>query len=43
LNNAEIIEKDEEVPTLGGNIAKFSEISGSDKSGSCSEYTMVKY
>ena len=42
-NNKDLIEKDEEVPTLGGNIAKYSEISGGDKSSSCTEYTMVKY
>lgn len=42
-NNAAIIEKDEEAPALGGNIAKFSEISGGDKSSSCAEYTMVKF
>jgi len=38
-----VIEKNEEVPALGGNIAKYSELSGSDSSGSCAEFTMVKF
>lgn len=38
-----MIEKNEEVPTQGGNIAKFSEISGGDKATSCHEFTMVKF
>lgn len=42
-NNADIIAKDEAAPALGGNIAKFTELSGSDKTGSCHEYTMVKF
>jgi len=35
--------KDEEAPALGGNITKFTELSGADKSTSCAEYTMVKF
>ena len=42
-NNALIIEKEEEVPTKGGNIICYNEIVGSDKTTSCSEYTMCKY
>ena len=42
-NNADVIAKDEEAPTLGGNIAKYTEITGSDKTSSCAEYTMVKF
>ena len=42
-NNAEVIDKNEETPTLGGNITKYSELSGGDKSATCSEYTMVKF
>ena len=38
-----MIEKNEEAPTLGGNITKYSELTGGDKSASCSEYTMVKF
>ena len=42
-NNAAVIEKDEQNPTLGGNIAKFTELSGQDKSAVCSEFTMLKF
>lgn len=38
-----MIEKNEDVPTQGGNIAKFSEISGGDKSTTCHEFTMTKF
>ena len=42
-NNQAVIDKEEETPTKGGNIAKYSELSGGDKSSSCHEFTMVKY
>ena len=42
-NNAAVIERNEDAPTKGGNIAKYTELSGSDKTGSCSEFTMIKY
>lgn len=38
-----MIERNEEAPALGGNIAKYSELTGGDKSASCAEYTMVKF
>ena len=42
-NNTFVINKDEVTPTKGGNIAKLSELSGSDKSDSCVEFTMPKF
>lgn len=33
----------DDAPVKGGNIAKYSEISGADKAGSCKEFTMIKY
>ena len=42
-NNAAKIELNEATPTKGGNIAKYSEITGSDKSSSCYEFTMSKF
>ena len=42
-NNAAVIEKNEDQPTLGGNVAKYTELSGQDKSAGCSEFTMVKF
>ncbi len=40
-NNAAIIEKDEDVPTRGGNVEKFTEIAG--EGYKCEEYTMCQY
>ena len=42
-NNAAVVEKNEAAPALGGNIEKYSEITGSDKNSECFEYTMTKY
>jgi len=39
-NNTAAVEKEEAAPTKGGNIAKFSELSGGDKADSCYEFTM---
>jgi hypothetical protein len=39
-NNVTIIEKNEDVPTQGGNIEAYNSIVGSDKSTVCEEYTM---
>lgn len=39
-NNVTIIEKNEDVPTQGGNIEVYNSIVGSDKSTVCEEYTM---
>jgi hypothetical protein len=41
--NADIIAKDEAAPALGGNIAKYSELSGGDKADTSHEFTMVKF
>ena len=38
-----MVAKNEAVPARGGNIAKYSEITGDDKTSSCKEYTMVKF
>jgi len=42
-NNTDVLAKNEVAPTLGGNIAKYSEITGSEKESTCSEFTMVKF
>ncbi len=42
-NNVAVIDKNEDKPTQGGNIAKYSELSGDDKSASCFEFTMPKF
>lgn len=42
-NNTEIVDKNEDVPTKGGNIAKLTALSGEDKTGSCFEFTMPKF
>ena len=42
-NNAAVIEKNEDKPTKGGNIAKYTEISGGDKTSTCKEFTMVQF
>ena len=42
-NNAEIVEKNEAVPTKGGNIEKYKTITGEEKASECFEYTMCKY
>ena len=38
-NNAVVVNQGEDEPTIGGNIAKYSEVSGEDKSGICCEST----
>ena len=42
-NNVTIIEKNEDVPTQGGNIEVYNSIVGSDKSTVCEEYTMCQF
>ena len=42
-NNAAIIEKNEDVPTKGGNIEAYNTIVGSDKTATCEEYTMCQF
>jgi hypothetical protein len=38
-----IIEKNEDVPTQGGNIEVYNGIVGSDKTTVCEEYTMCQF
>ena len=38
-----MVEKAEAKPTKGGNIAKYSELTGSDKTSSCCEFTMPQF
>jgi hypothetical protein len=42
-NNVTIIDKNEDVPTKGGNIQVYNEIVGSDKNSVCDEYTMCQF
>ena len=42
-NNTEVVDKNEDVPTKGGNIAKLTAASGEDKTASCFEFTMPKF
>ena len=42
-SNAAIIEKNEDVPTKGGNIDSYNTVVGSDKSTFCEEYTMCQF
>ena len=42
-NSDAVIEKKEEVPAEGGNMAAYKEVCGEGKEASCEEYTMVKY
>ena len=42
-NNEAVVAQESDAPPKGGNIAKYTEISGSDKSSSCSEFTMIKF
>lgn len=42
-NNQAVVDKEEAAPTKGGNIAKFTELSGGDKAASCYEFTMAQF
>ena len=42
-NNADKIASNEDKPTKGGNIAKYSEIKGNDSSATCTEFTMPQF
>jgi hypothetical protein len=42
-NNQAVVNANEDRPTKGGNIAKYSELSGTDKVKSCYEFTMPQY
>lgn len=42
-NNTAVIEMNEDKPTQGGNITKYSEIKGNDSASVCSEFTMPQF
>ena len=42
-NNTDRINANEDVPTKGGNMVKYSKITGQDKYSECEQYTMVKF
>ena len=42
-NNATVVEKGEVAPTKGGNIAKYSELSGGDKAPFAFEFTFAQF